>query len=263
MEKENTDLRAIPQTPSEPKYGPNTICAYASCGHPRRMHFAGGCSKNFCQCAGFWERAESAAPEPNAELGITPGRWFVRNDPTGSGNCIVQAERQQGQSYGQEILAGEDYPTKLADAEFIVSKWASVASKPREDSVHGIGALWVIYHGAKISQWENVNGEEHRCPYCNHVKEFGHHRDCMIGNGLRMLDESIEEGIKSEPESREDSSPRQPLLEKLSIAILATEHIFDVRRNDEKDQARYAVKLLKEFRAEFRDSPSRPSPEQK
>jgi nitrogen fixation-related uncharacterized protein len=53
------------------------------------------------------------------------------------------------------------------------------------------GALWVLYHAVKSSQWEDVDGRGHRCPYCGKKKHDGHHKDCMIGNGMRMMAESI------------------------------------------------------------------------
>lgn len=57
-----TDKRDTP--PAETGRDPNTPCRFASCNHPRRMHFAGGCSKNFCQCAGFWEPGPAAPVSP-------------------------------------------------------------------------------------------------------------------------------------------------------------------------------------------------------
>jgi hypothetical protein len=77
--------------------------------------------------------------------------------------------------------------------EFAEAYAASLADSP-SPTPHG--ALWLCYHAVKLSQWEDVNGEEHDCPYCAQHKGVGHHKDCMIGNGLKMMEESIVEANK-------------------------------------------------------------------
>jgi hypothetical protein len=55
----------------------------------------------------------------------SPGQWTVRDAPAGmiGGGFIVEAARQPGQPYGQEILAEDYLPenNRRADAEFIVA----------------------------------------------------------------------------------------------------------------------------------------------
>ncbi len=52
----------------------------------------------------------------------SPCKWFVRFHPNGDPEqFIVQAEKQPGQPYAQEIMEHSFYPTKLADAKLIAA----------------------------------------------------------------------------------------------------------------------------------------------
>lgn len=52
-----------------------------------------------------------------AEKLTTQGEWRLREM---GDDCFVERPKLPGQPYGVEILGDEDYPTKRADAEFIV-----------------------------------------------------------------------------------------------------------------------------------------------
>ena len=52
-----------------------------------------------------------------AENLTTQGEWRLREM---GDDCFVERPKLSGQPYGVEILGDEDYPTKRADAEFIV-----------------------------------------------------------------------------------------------------------------------------------------------
>lgn len=52
-----------------------------------------------------------------AEKLTTQGEWRLR---AMGDDCFVERPKLPGQPYGVEILGDEDYPTKQADAEFIV-----------------------------------------------------------------------------------------------------------------------------------------------